>query len=498
MTEKLHLTVLIVSDDENYSALLQEMLLAIPAVSFSVDCFNLSQETLGILATHCFDVCLLDSALDEKTGLAFVEKAVQLGCFTPFILLSNQDSNTLFVKKQALLRNDFEQGTQAFQRGAADCLEKDTLSCQLLCRAILYATERSQTYKQLKQDHNRLQLILDNNADAIIIVDNQGIIQFANPAAESIFNQNKPSLIGYPFGFPALDRQKAEIDLCLSGREVRVAEMRSVQMNWEGELSYLVSIRDITERKRAEQEKEAFIAALAHDLKTPLKASQQVLRYLKNGFYGEINEQQNKALDEVFHAQQFLSHLVENLLTNYKLQANQLVLSRAMVQVKPFIKDVLNGELASFIAKKRHKVLTIFAPDLPPVCLDPFQICRVLYNLIQNAVEYTPYDGEITLRVNQNDSSVVISIEDNGPGISESDMALLFQPYTTMGKDIRHKGTGLGLFLSKNIVALHGGDLTVSSVLGQGACFSFSLPLGSGSNQSETQQVNTSLMHSIG
>lgn len=238
--------------------------------------------------------------------------------------------------------------------------------------------------------------------------------------------------------------------------------------------------------QQGEQLRQEMTADIAHELRTPLSVIQGNLEAILDGVYPPDSEHIQPALDQA----QLLARLVEDLRTLALAEAGQLSLDRQPTDVAELTRRVV----ASFEPKAadKHVMLSIdAAPALPPVHADGQRIAQVLTNLLGNALRYTPQDGRVAVRVSAQDSSILqdrsirqdsilIAVNDSGPGISEGDLPHIFDRFYRADKSRSREGggSGLGLAIARSIVEAHGGRIWADSNAGQGTTLMFTLPAG--------------------
>ncbi len=185
----------------------------------------------------------------------------------------------------------------------------------------------------------------------------------------------------------------------------------------------------------------------------------------------EINELLNDALCEA----ESLSHILENLLELSRTQAKQLMLFPEPMRIDKVAKDVVTA----LKGQSAHQFILDFPSDIPPVEADTLRVRRILYNLVQNAVKYSPDGSKIKIFARQETDYLVIGVRDHGKGISAADQSRLFQSFQRLGLDQsdKIKGSGLGLMVCLRLVEAHGGKIWVESAPGKGSTFYFTLPL---------------------
>ena len=235
-------------------------------------------------------------------------------------------------------------------------------------------------------------------------------------------------------------------------------------------------LRDIKKLKELDQIREDFSATLAHDLKIPILAEKNTLQFFLKGTFGEISQKQEEALLNMLESNKDLLNLVNTLLAVYKYDAISSEPEKEPVDIKILLTECLN-EISSLAAKNNHSLENNIRSEIPLLNIDRNEIKRVVLNLLNNAITYTQPGGVISLDHEVNETDVIIKIKDNGKGISETDIAKVFDRYFSKAMKFRKVGTGLGLYLSKQIIENHNGKIWAESMADKGSIFSFSLPL---------------------
>lgn len=279
--------------------------------------------------------------------------------------------------------------------------------------------------------------------------------------------------------------------ILLTGQEDREVDIEAMKA---GAWDYLVkgridapalerAIRYTLEHKKvldvvleSQKQREKFVATLTHDLKTPIKAEFRIFELLLAERFGPITEDQHSVIHEMLRSNRFMYQMVDNLLTAFKFEEGHLILRMEAIDINELVSSVVMMDLTGLAEDKQQHLSLDLQAHLPAIPADALEVKRVIYNLVQNAINYTPHHGTIVIQTRFDEHKVWISVSDSGPGIDESIQKTLFEPYSSMAKRYRHIGTGLGLYISKKIVEAHQGDLKVDSQLGKGSKFTFTLP----------------------
>ncbi|MBP8857623.1 MAG: hypothetical protein KBG60_06350 [Anaerolineaceae bacterium] len=231
------------------------------------------------------------------------------------------------------------------------------------------------------------------------------------------------------------------------------------------------------------QLKSNFVSNISHELLTPLTHIRGYLEMMQNGDIGPVNLEQQHCLEVMLKASSRLEQLIHDLIDFAASERGRLHLSKQLIEV--------NNLCASALQKEQHNVLekgiTIqkdCQPGLPLVEGDQEKLLWVVVQLLDNAIKFTPKGGQVCLstRVMEKGNAVTISVSDTGIGISPEQISVIFEPFRQLdGSAARSSpGTGLGLALAQKIIDAHGSQLSVTSIVGEGSVFSFTLPAASG------------------
>jgi signal transduction histidine kinase len=237
--------------------------------------------------------------------------------------------------------------------------------------------------------------------------------------------------------------------------------------------------RSWTEAIEANRLRTVLLGNIAHDLRSPLSIIIQSLHMMKEGEFGEVNEDQIDWIGKSLDTAMYILKLTEDVFDLTKIEMGGLALHRQTVDLETFMRKTYNIGLGLPWTEGVEFQLDL-APDLPSVSIDPVRISQVLINLLSNAVKFTE-KGSVTLHAEYlpDDNKVLISVSDTGEGIPADKIDQLFQRFQQVDPDRRRRqsGTGLGLAISRDLVEMHGGRIWVESTLGVGSTFKFTLPV---------------------
>ena len=236
---KSRLRVLLVEDNPGDARLVRELVAEASGRPFDLEVADCLSGCLARVAQGDVDAVLLDLGLPDSQGLDTFLRVRAEAPEIPIVALTGLDDETVAL--------------QAVREGAQDYLVKGAVASALLVRSIRYAVERQRMNQAVQASEARLRRIIEVNADAVLVISRDGTVQFANPAAERLFDNKKQELVGRRLGFPLVPEGTSEIDVVQSPGRVVPAEARVAAMEWEGQNAYLVSLRDVTQRRRAEE-----------------------------------------------------------------------------------------------------------------------------------------------------------------------------------------------------------------------------------------------------
>jgi PAS domain S-box-containing protein len=237
--------------------------------------------------------------------------------------------------------------------------------------------------------------------------------------------------------------------------------------------------RDTTEQRALDQMKTDFVSIASHQLRTPLTGLRWYTSTLAEGHAGPLNTEQQELLKEIERCTGQMVTLVDDLLDVARLDQGTLHLELAPVRVADLLAEVVHNLDPK---AQRYDVRVIVdegTASAPPVRADKLHLTEVLFNLVDNAIRYTPEQGTVKLMARQEGGDVVISVSDTGVGIPEAERPRLFQKFSRIENPLsnRERGSGLGLYFARGVVEKHGGKIWVRSGVGKGSTFYVSLPL---------------------
>jgi signal transduction histidine kinase len=321
------------------------------------------------------------------------------------------------------------------------------------------------------------QLIVSASADGIVAVDEDGIIRLCNAAAEELFARPAAELLGTPFGFPIAADGASEVDLILPGGSERVVEMRVGVTTLQGERLHIAALRDVTRRRNAERELAAalerqniVVAVAAHELHNPL-ATISVLAYLLRDCEATLTQRRRAEITgSIIERTARLQALVRKLLTASRIDAAEVP---QLTERVPVLEVVLE-QLADVEERSAH-VRVSCGPGLA-ASVDRVEFAEMLANYLENAFAHGRPPVEIAATAKA--GWVEIRMIDHGPGVPEPFVPHLFERFAREPGTARTtEGTGLGLWIVRNLARANRGDAWYETAERQGSCFCLRLPM---------------------
>ena len=501
--------MIVVVDDEKIVTSAFKTLLKVEGFG-NAHFFNNPEEALEFLKSNTPDLVISDFLMPEMNGLEFLSEVKKMYPEVSKILLTG------YADKENAIRAINEVGLYRYIEKPWDNddlilnirngIERSYLLSELRKKIAELEAAKKELEKyshnleqiveertaDLKQSNAKLEGIFNYCADGIVIINEDGIIEQVNPACENLIGLVESKLLNssvddYLFSkktFISKELHKLDeselllrdffIKNPLSNVEIPV-EVSFARINPEDEFKKFVGvIRDVTEQKKSDKLRDDFIATLTHDLRTPLLAAIQTLKFFLDGALGELDEKQKTLLATMQKSNEDLLGLVNALLEVYKYDAEKLTLAKTNFNIYNLTEQVYQELLPlaeskniDFTIECENKEMEIFA--------DRSEIRRVICNLCGNAINYTQNGGKVSIIIKNEGNDLIFSVSDNGCGIPQEDIPNMFQRFSQGTSKKRSTGTGLGLYLSRQIIESHGGKIWLESRLNKGSEFSFLL-----------------------
>jgi two-component system phosphate regulon sensor histidine kinase PhoR len=334
----------------------------------------------------------------------------------------------------------------------------------------------------LDSDNARLATVLEQLTDGVIIADANGLIQFANPAAQELFETS--DVIGH--SITEVVRNHQLVDAWRRCQHTNEMQSESVELPARHQFLQLIAIpdthasgslllvQDLTRVRRLETVRRDFISNISHELRTPLASLKALTETLQDGaladpiagprFLGRISTEVDA-----------LTQMAQELLDLSRIESGQVELILAPLAPKSLVNSAAD-RMRMQAERARLKLSIKCEDDLPNIRADKSRLEQVLVNLIHNAVKFTRPGGEIALEAESTSGGVRFAVRDSGVGIPEESLSRIFERFYRVEKSRTSSGTGLGLSISKHIIEAHGGKIWAESDERHGSVFYFVLP----------------------
>ena len=333
--------------------------------------------------------------------------------------------------------------------------------------------------------------LLDRVPTPIAVVTDSGNVFYANAAFKEAFGDKISWLKdaaravagerGWLQGFFLAGADDLATDVEVAGRIYRADKMLSISDR--GEPAVALAFEDVTAQRQAEQAKSDFTAQIVHDLRGPLSGIQGTLEFVLAQEGSKLDSMYTDLLTEAQRESERMMNLINEILDFSKIQSGNFVVEKEEVRIPGLLKRAIRS-LQSVATRDEIMLLSGHGRDLPHIVGSVDKLTQAIINLISNSVKFTPKKGIISvgaqiIRQGENPESIVITVTDSGLGIKASDVHKLFDKYKQTGtKSFRGGGgTGLGLYIVKQIVEAHGGEVTVASIEGVGTSMVVKLPV---------------------
>lgn len=393
-----------------------------------------------------------------------------------------------------------------FRTYGAAFSENDQQVLSAFANQAAISVHNARLYQEVTTERERLNAIIENSGDGVMIINPYRIIQTWNRALSHLTGISAEEATGRPC-YEVLNLQTPQgVSVChtacplihppndgrlyaegihhrTDGMKITLANHYSPQRNEENKITQIIAnVRDVTRFHEAEQLKQTLLSVISHELKTPVS--------IIKGYAGTLAREDadwDKAvladgLRVIEEEADRLDKLITNLLEASKLQAGGLKLQLSYLDLADLISTAVENLRAT---TDKHIFVVDFPADYPPVLGDYERLREVMTNLLGNAIKYSPEGGEINVIGSTNDHNMaLVTIQDEGIGIAPADQEHIFERFYRVDNRLARQtpGTGLGLFLVKAVVEAHGGRVWVESTSGEGSSFTIELPINADQN----------------
>jgi PAS domain S-box-containing protein len=437
---------------------------------------------------------ILNHPDDYKKARRFMLKVFKYGENMHETRIRHKNGNWVWFENKAKMFTD-EQGNQKYLYISRDI------------------TERKKTEKALKESEEKYRSLYKNSPNAVVLTNERGLILDINSSAERILGYKREEIIGRNYlefnmvTYDQISTIKRMYKEILNGIKPKPIELqikrKNSKISWISFQSSMIKIdkeiiiesicQDINSKKKAEiliieenkrlmelnKIKSEFISRASHELKTPITSIYGGSQILMELYKDQTCSEAIEFIELINRGGKRLKLLVDNLLDASRIDSDKLRLNLQSENIAQIIQNSTNE--IRYLAYKRNIIIEQHLPETANIVVDKIRIEQVITNLISNAIKNTPRKGIILLVLEEKPDSVIFKVKDSGIGLTEKEMEKLFTKFGKIERigpkmDIDIEGSGLGLYISKEIVDLHGGQIWVESAgRNKGSAFYFKL-----------------------
>ena len=502
---------IVIVDDEAMVTKTLSMLLGLEGFS-NVYAYNNPNEALTFLKNEEVDLIISDFIMPEMNGIDFLTEAKKIQHEVSTILLTGyadkenairaineigifkyiekpwDNTNLIINIKNALTQTRLK---KELNKKIAE-LEAANNKLENYSKTLEHKVQ--QRTKELSDSNMKLSAVISSCADGIVVLNENLLITNINEAGIRLFGQERENIISTNLFDLAFSEKKQFSKSDLSKKEslflrnyniinylhdtkipveISIAHIKT-ESESEKEKSYIAVIRDVTYQKETERLRDDFIATLTHDLRTPLLATLSGLDFILNKSLGEITPEQSNLFQAMKKSSEDMLGLVNALLEVYKYEAGKTYLCKTKFDILKLTQEC--KEELNPLAQKYDIQMNIKCNENELfVNADKNEIRRVITNLIGNAIKHSQESSKIEIDINKDNKDLKFDVIDDGIGLSKDDCNKLFNRFSQGTNQKRSSSTGLGLYLSRQIIEAHNGKIYVDSKINKGSKFTFEL-----------------------
>ena len=385
---------------------------------------------------------------------------------------------------------------KGFQEGLERKVEERTNDLEKAKTALTNMLEDTQEAKEkIEEEQNKTRAVLTSITDGLIVFDKDKRIALVNPDAEKKLKIKESDVLNKKIeeilNFPAINKLYEAIGQKIewTGQKYELILEKPIRRFFdifitpiaskEDVIGMVIIIHDITRDKEISRMKTEFVSIAAHQLRTPLSAVKWSLHMILDGDVGVISSEQVDFLQKAYQSNERMILLINDLLNISRIEEGRFVYNKKECSLEEIIKESI--DLSIGLSKERKIKLIFKKPEkqLPKIKIDKEKIQVVVQNLIDNGIRYNKIGGNVTISLKHDKLFIYVTIEDTGIGISDLQHNRIFDKFFRADNAVKAdaEGTGLGLFISKNIIEAHEGKISFESKKNKGTIFTFSLPI---------------------
>jgi len=382
-------------------------------------------------------------------------------------------------------------------------LEREAKELENSRKALMNILEDIEEARRAQEaEKNKVEAVIRSLTDGLIMVDQFGWVSLLNDEAQKTLGIQKGDILGKRLSeaptaeakkiSQLIEIEKGQLDkreIALGGSGERVLEISTAPVVGfdKKTLGQIIILHDVTREKAIERMKSEFVTIAAHQLRTPLSAVKWTLRLVLDGDMGPVSKEQAEILQKGYQSNERMINLVNDLLNVARIEEGRFIFGFAEVSFADLVKETIE----SFQATLKMKNITIKFEkpkgEKITALVDKEKIKLALQNLIENAINYSPAGSTVTILLSCDKMNLTLAVADQGMGVPANQKNRLFTKFFRGSNAIKMEteGTGLGLFLSKNIVERHGGKIWAETEENKGSTFYLTLPLSKKTNNTK-------------
>ena len=337
---------------------------------------------------------------------------------------------------------------------------------------------------RLSSERDTLSAVLDTMADGVIVIESSGRVALLNPASRDLLGIRAEGVEGLRLVELVRDNEIHQvIARCREERSRQQSEISLLQPRrylsatatlLDNDGGVLLTLHDLTRMRQVETSQREFVSNVSHELRNPMASIKAMVETLESG---AVNDPKI-ALDFLARMRgdvDRINGLVNDLLELSRMESGQFSIEAEPIALEPVVQGI-KKQFSDTAASRDVSIVTSLADGLPLVMADGEKLAQILVNLVENALKFTPADGEISIQALPLDEYVQVQLKDTGVGVAPQHLPHLFERFYKVNRSRRDGGTGLGLAIVKQLVEAHGGQITVESREGEGCAFTFTVP----------------------
>jgi PAS domain S-box-containing protein len=470
--------VLLVDDDPALlEALPQALRLRMDGVS--IDTSETALGALERIRTTDYDAIVSDIKLPGMDGLVLLTEIKRLRPGTPTLLITGHGERDLAV--------------QALRGGAYDFVQKP-IDRDYFVASLERAIGTRRLDRQVEEQRLALERharVLEHVDEGVFLVDGEGVVRYWNPAAAAITGLAPHAVLDRPAdeALPGWEAIGPVVPVALVPGPGSVAaktlpieiEGRELWLSISGvtfEDGVVYAFRNLTEERALDELKGEFVATVSHELRTPLAAIYGAAQTLRRADIELPEESRGRLLEVIVHESERLTRIADDILLANNLDSGRLQVEREQIDVSSLVRELVEETRTAFADRDDISIELAGADGLPPVSGDGDKLSQVLLNLIDNAVKYSPDGGRVEIRVEPRENGLRFVVRDEGLGIPHGELQRIFGKFYRLDPQLTRGvgGTGLGLYICRELVRRMDGRISVTSKEGVGSTFVVDLP----------------------